>query len=229
MRIFTWSFSLLLFSCLVAVPQQRDSRPAPETQRGPGFGPDSVWPLKHAAKAFDDMRQCGAMMAGGSPGAFEACTGEAMRRHGAPAPAIAFNLATGGDAVATAFRRFGPVDVIEAINPFQANSNDQVFFVNGTPAAVSADAEALKLDGHDDARFQALQKAYPNAFIFPHAEMRSLTVGPGERGGQKFLLQFPVVDGCHACARVGQATYEFDFAADGTFLGTSIANLVSRD
>jgi hypothetical protein len=219
---------LLLLS--LAVLGQDAATSAGATEKAPAkFGAAAIWPLSKAEKAFVDMQQCGAMMAGGSPGAFETCVAEAMRKHGASADAIAFTTATGGNAIATAFRDFGPVDVMEAVNPFQANSNDQLFFVNGSPAAVSADAEAMKLDGHDDARFQAVLKNYPNAFIFPHAEMKSLQVAPGDPGGQKFLLQFPIVDGCHACARIGQATYEFDFAADGKFLGASIANLVSRD
>ena len=198
---------------------------------GNGFDAGAVWQPKQKdqEKLWDDMRQCGAMMAGGSPGAFEACTGEAMRKHGAPAAAIAFNKATGGNAYATAFREMGTVDVMEALNPFQANSNDQIYFVNGTPAAVSVDAEAMKLDGSSSPAFLALQKTYPNAFIFPHAKAGSLQMAPAKDGGQSFSLAFPIVDGCHACARVGEATYEFDFDAAGNFTGTKIAAVAARD
>src|SRR3954463_6776021 len=112
------------------------------------FGADAVWQTKAGDEesAFADMRQCGAMMAGGSPGTFEVCVGEAMRHHGAPAAAIAFNKAAGGNAYAVKFQPsmiHGRVDLMYAVNPFMANSNSQVFFVNGAGAVISADNQAM--------------------------------------------------------------------------------------
>jgi hypothetical protein len=188
------------------------------------FDAGAVWQPKQAdaENTWNDMRQCGAMHAGGSPGTFEVCTGDAMRKHGASEKAIAFNAATGGNSYATRFIDYGRVDVMEAMNPFMANSNDQVFFVNGDPVAVGADEKAMKLDGKSDPQFRALKKKFPDAFIFPHAEMQKLMATATKDGGQAFTVQFPVVDGCHACARVGQTTIEYDFDASGRFTGAKI-------
>jgi len=191
------------------------------------FDGSAVWHPQDEEKAFTEMRQCGAMHAGGSPGTFEVCVGDAMRKHGASKAAIAFNAATGGNAYATRFREMGPVDVMEAMNPFMANSNDQIFFVNGEPPAVSADEQAMKLDGKHDARFIALKKTHPEAFIFPHAEMQSLEVIM-KRTGQAWGLQFPIVNGCHACARVGHAIIEYDFDQNGKFTGAQLTGITKE-
>ena len=218
MRNRTSVVSIMLLVCVVALARA----PKPLER----FDGSAVWKPKDEQQAFADMRQCGAMHAGGSEGSFATCVGEAMRKHGASKPAIAFNAATGGNAYATRLRKMGsPVDVMEAMNPFMANSNDQVFFVNGDPVAVSADEQAMKLDGKKNPQFQALQKTYPEAFIFPHAEMQSLQVIM-TRTGQAFTLQFPIVNGCHACARVGQAIVEYDFDSSGHFTGATLTAIM---
>jgi len=193
----------------------------------PEFGAAAVWQPKPGEQqaAFDDMRQCGAMHAGGSAGAFESCVGEAMRKHGAPPAAIAFNGATGGNAYATRFVESGRVDVMETVNPFLANSNDQLYFVNGVPGVISADDEAMRLDARNNPGMRAMNRKYPEAFIFPHAEAASLKALPGTKGAQSFTLVFPIVNGCHACERVGQVTIEFMFDASGRYLGARLIEL----
>ncbi len=132
------------------------------TPAGKQFGKDAVWHPRAGdeQKTWQDMQQCGAMMtpAGGSPGSFETCTGEAMRKHGAPEAAIAFNNATGGNAYATKYVADEFVDHVEALDPFQANSNDKLFFVNATPSVIDVDAEAMKLDANKHPQFLALKK-----------------------------------------------------------------------
>jgi hypothetical protein len=198
---------------------------------GKKFDSDAVWQPKPSdqEKAWADMRQCGAMMAGGSPGSFEACTGEAMRKHGASEAAIAFNKATGGNAYATRFTKSmmgGTVDIMEALNPFQANSSDQIFFVNGEPAAVSADEQAMKLDTGNDPSFQAVRKMFPNAFLFPHVEPKVVAEAHGRESGQSFTLAATILDGCHACARLGVAQLQYDFDKAGRFLGVKIRGII---
>jgi len=200
--------------------------PAQAPKAAAKFDGSAVWHPKDEQKAFNDMRRCGAMHAGGSPGTFEVCVGDAMRKHGASEAAIAFNAATGRNAYATRFVKFRTADVMEAMNPFMANSNDQIFFVNGSPVAVSADEQAMKLDGKNNAEFIELKKTYPEAFIFPHAEMQSLMAIDGYDGGQMFMLQFPIVNGCHACARVGHATIAYGFDRNGKFAGAKLTRIV---
>jgi hypothetical protein len=212
---------LLLVFCLFASAQKPLGSAA--AADGDAIGQAAVWKPKpkDEQKVFADMRQCGAMHAGGSPGTFETCVGWAMEKGGAPPAAIAFNRATGGNAYATRFRELGRVDVMEAMNPFLANSNDQVYFVNGDPAAVGADEQAMKLDVKSNPGFLALAKRYPEAFLFPHAEMHTLSA-PMTHTGQAFTLDFPIVNGCHACERVGKATITYFFDSNGKYTGAEI-------
>jgi hypothetical protein len=205
------------------------------------FSESAVWAPKPGdeEETWVDMRQCGAMRAQemkrssrsdakGSAGAFEACVGEAMRKHGASEEAIAFNRATEGSALATRFVEVGKVDVMEAVNPFMANSNDQLFFVNGRPPAVSADAEgATSLSPflvalEKNPQMKVIRKKYPNAFLLPHAEKQSL-VATEEDAGQRFTVKFPILNGCHACPQVGEATIAYMFSQNGRFLAAELA------
>ncbi len=40
--------------------------------------------------------------------------------------------------------------------------------------------------------------------------------------GQRFVVEYRLLNGCHACERVGGAQFAFDFDADGKFLGTTL-------
>jgi hypothetical protein len=198
------------------------------------FSESAVWSPKPGdeEETWADMRQCGAMHAGGSPGTFEVCVGDAMRKHGAPEAAIAFNRATSGNAYATRFQpsmMHGRVGVMYAMNPFLANSNDQVFFVNGTPGVVSADEHAMKMDSKKDAAFQAVQKAFPNAFLFPHVEGKPVEEGGSKNSGQSFTFAAPILDGCHACARLAVAHLRYEFDGNGRFTGVKINGIVREE
>jgi hypothetical protein len=220
---------LVLLLCAAALASQE----AP-------FSESAVWSPKPGdeEETWVDMRQCGAMHAGGSPGAFEACVGHAMQKHGAPEAAIAFNKATGGNAYATKFQPSkvqGPVDLMYAMNPFLANSNQQVFFVNGQPAVISADEQAMHVNTKSDASFQKVRKLFPNAFLLPHVE--GLPIGEGlskgeglsEKPGQNFTFRAPIVDGCHACARLAMAHLRYEFDERSRFIGVRIEKITREN
>ena len=195
------------------------------------FSGSAVWQPQQGDEeaTWADMRQCGAMHAGGSPGTFEVCVGDAMRQHGAPEAAIAFNKATGGNAYATKFQpsmMHGRVAVMYGTNPFMANSNDQVFFVNGVPAVISADDEAMKIDTKKDSSFQAMRKVFPNAFLFPHVEQKAVEEGVSKDSGQSFTFAAPILDGCHACERLAVAHLRYEFDKDGRLSGVKIDGIV---
>ena len=41
-------------------------------------------------------------------------------------------------------------------------------------------------------------------------------------GGQQFIVPYDLLDGCHACERVGAADFSFEFDGDGKFLGVKV-------
>jgi hypothetical protein len=141
------------------------------------------------------------------------------KRSGSP---IRFTDAVGGETFATAFHRVGRVDVIEAANPFRANSNEQVYFVNGTPALIEADAEAWKFDrSSNDPLLVAFRKQYPQAYLKhvqgnPNEERR-------QGGGQRFLQPFWI---CYPCpSYFATETLAFDFGKSGSFLGVTLVSI----
>ena len=43
--------------------------------------------------------------------------------------------------------------------------------------------------------------------------------------GQRFVVEYRLLNGCHACERVGRARFAFDFDAEGKFLGSTLLDV----
>lgn len=193
-------------------------------QQGAQIGASAVWKPKNEESVINQLHDCGMRRVDGNEQAFADCVADVMEKAGASPAAVAFTRATGGEAYATAFRPAGRVDVVFAMNPFMANGNDQTYFVNGTPPLVRVDDAAMDLDITKDPGYAAILARFPKAFLFPHAESKPREqLRPG--GGQRFLVDFPLVDGCHACARAGAATLAYDFDPQGNYLGATLVKL----
>jgi hypothetical protein len=155
------------------------------------------------------------------------CISAFMRDHGASQEAIRFTRVAGGQTFATAFHKIGRVDVIEAANPFLANSNDQIYFVNGTPALINADEQAWKFDkSSHDARLIELREQCPQAYL-KHLRGK-WNEQPRKSGGQRFLQRFWISYPCPPYDAI--ATLAFDFDENGAFLGVTLvgASLARR-
>jgi hypothetical protein len=162
----------------------------------------------------------------GAGGGFGACFVEAMRRAGAPDAAVAFAHRTGDQGYLTAFREAGAVGVACAEYPFRANENAVCFLVDGAPPMVDVDdprdrdESALK----SNAVYAGLLRRYPHLAIFPGPRsVDAIATVPGPGGATTFRVEFVLVDGCHACERVGALRLDFDFDASARFAGTRIA------
>lgn len=154
------------------------------------------------------------------------CVESFMRDHGASAQAIRFTRATGGETFATAFHKVGRVDMIEAANPFRANSNEQVYFANGTPALIDAGSEAWSFyRSNNDAKLVAFRKQYPQAYL-KHVQ-GTPKEQPPQGGGQRFLQRFWI---CYPCpSYFATATLAFDFDENGAFLGTVLVSIEASE
>jgi hypothetical protein len=73
--------------------------------------------------------------------------------------------------------------------------------------------------------YAGIPRAYPRVAVFPGprsgpaAVQESATAG----SGQVFLVDYLLVDGCHACARVGSLRMAIAFDAEGRFAGSRVA------
>ena len=144
------------------------------------------------------------------------CVTAIMQDSGVPRQAIEFFRTTGwflGD-----FQEMGRVDMGTVADPWRANDNVQPVFLNGTPLVVYPEEEVRPVYIELDPDYDVLVASFPHLSLWPgHGALETLSTLEG--GGQRFVLQFDLVDGCHACGTGYRARIAFDFGVDGTYLG----------
>jgi len=211
----------LIFAVASRVAAQSAAPPAPASPAPAAVGSDAVW-----APPEGFLAGMHAACDGGREGSFGACFVEQMTRAGAPAAVVAFARRTDDLGYLREFRDTGRVDVACAEYPFRANENSVCFLVNGEPPMIDVD-DASRIDREAlayDATYAALRKKYPNLAIFPGRRTGDLAVRAStlRLGGQRFAVDYSLVDGCHACARVGSLRLGFDFDVAGRFIATRV-------
>ena len=157
------------------------------------------------------------------------CVASFMRQAGAPRQAIAFTMLLSGEGSGEgyldSFREMGKVDVATVFDPFRANDNGTILLVNGTPRLINL--ENLEKWGHIDITRDPL---YPSlARQFPQIELwgnpRGFTMQRLPPRGQRFVIQYVLLNGCHACEVAGYAHVAFDFDGLGAFMGIKLLRL----
>lgn len=195
--------------------------PAPSPPPAP-VGPDAVWAPPESFLAA--MHKACDARAGSD---FGACFVAQMEKAGAPAAAAAFARRTGNQGYLREFRSAGVVDIACAEYPYRANENGVCFLVNGEPPMIDVDDPSLI--SKDDLMFNrvyaGLVKTYPNLAIFPGRRSRETSVKTAalRSGGQQFLVDYSLLDGCHACARVGALRMAYDFDVTGKYVGARVS------
>jgi hypothetical protein len=197
----------------------------------PKINASAVWqpPQDVFAKA---TRVC---QVGAGPMSFSACYMNQLAAQGEPPAAAEFTrwLFDHFDAnvgIMTAFKSYGPVDAAQALFPLRANDNDSLLFLNGDPAVIDVD-DLQKLDRtamENAPVWQQLKQKYPNADLWPGDRSGSdpwpqWQASPD--GGSRFVVQYPIINGCHACARVGQAQFAWEFDRNGKFVRVTYLGL----
>jgi hypothetical protein len=199
--------------------------------QGPGkIGASAVWKMPDAFRTMI-LKKCGDAT---QPPSFADCFISQMQQGGAPADAVAFTRelykASGGDVgIMYGFHKVGPVDIAWVNYPLRANTNDGLLFVNGQPRILNV--EDLKLldqtDMQQDPQFQNTKAQFSNVAVWPGD--RDGTTWPnsqaGPNGGVQFTVGYPLINGCHACERVGNAMFNWNFGPQGKFLGTTFIGM----
>ena len=134
-----------------------------------------------------------------------------------------------------AFQPFDAIAMVWIVYPLRANDNAGILFLNGDPNFLDVDnlknldTQALE----QDSAYEAWKKNFPKITLFPGDRTsgprqvefaRAWPVPGAPAGSQRFLFFYPLLDGCHACARIGVANYWWDFDAQGKFMGTKLSN-----
>lgn len=157
------------------------------------------------------------------------CFARNMQRAGASTEAVAFTRSIGNEGYLHAFVPSGRVDMAFVTYPFRANTNEACLLVNGVPPHIDVDnlPDLPQATMKHSAEFQKLAAAYPHVTLFPgdRSDRRSVVAGSTPEGGQRFIAEYKLLNGCHACAQVGTARFAYDFAADGKLTGVKFIGI----
>ncbi len=216
--------------CLVVLPitNAMPAKPASAlrsaSQASGKIGPSAVWQPSQdfLAKAHTACDQ-------GNPSNYAECFIAQMSRAGAPVDAVNFTRgfykeSEGQTGIISALHEVGPVDVARIMYPLRANDNYGLLLVNGDPNILDVD-DLAKLDRssmEQNPSYQSVKGKYPNMSLWPGDRSGTTwpQVKPLQDGGQQFILGYPLINGCHACAHVGLALFAWNFDFTGKFLGT---------
>jgi hypothetical protein len=201
-----------------------------QSQPGAGpakFGASSVWQvtqqfLAAAHAACDKSSHAGE------------CFIDQMPKAGAPAAAVSFTRELykqnpGEFGIMTGFQDQGPVAFAWITYPLRANTNYGLLLVNGRPPIVNV--EDLKLldtkTMKSSFQFQDLKNQFPKVDVWPGDRDGKTwpNAQAGPNGGTQFVVSYPLLNGCHACARAGLAIFGWNFDSQGKFLGTTFQGM----
>ncbi len=192
-------------------------------------GPNTVWrPGKQSIQGI--MQKCGSFHSS----ELNACFLKEMRAKGASSEAVAFSRtlyenSNGLIGFLRRFRKAGKVDTAYVEYVFRANENLACYLVNGTPALIDVDNfKLLAMDSlENDSRYKALEARYPKLSIWPGDRFtgREPLVQTLPQAGQRFIVSYWLQNGCHACERIGEVQFAFDFDRAGKLLGTRLISV----
>jgi predicted secreted protein len=154
-----------------------------------------------------------------------------MKKFNASPEAVEFAKLTLSEGFMRDFKETGKVDVAYAIYPFRANENQVCFLVNGSPNMIDIDSYEYisKINFKKNIIYKQLEMKYPHLSIWPGD--RSGTGYPAVRklpdGGQQFIFNYRLQDGCHACKLIGFVNLGFDFDKDRKFIAIKVINILS--
>jgi len=219
------SANILLASLFLSVGLSAQSKPSSAK-----IGASAVWQLP---AQFVSAAHAACDQSAGSN--YADCMIGQMAKAGAPEGAVQFTRELykqnhGEFGVMTGFQGEQSVAFAWITYPLRANTNYGLLLVNGQPRIVNVedlkllDVKAMKTDS----QFQDLKTQYPHLDVWPGD--RDGKIWPnsqsGPNGGIQFTVGYPLRDGCHACARAGDAIFNWNFDAKGKFLGTSFQGVI---
>jgi hypothetical protein len=216
----------ILFTLGVALPFAANAQSPPTPAPSAKITAAGVW--QPPQDVFTKVSH--ACQVGAGPMSFSQCYMNQLAAQGEPPDAVQFTrwLYEHFDqnvGIMTAFKSFAPVDAAQVMIPLRANDNYALLLVNGDPSIVNLD-DLQKLDRkamEADPQFQSIKQKFPQTDLWPGdrsgnnpwPEVKSLP------GGTEFIVSYPLINGCHACARVGVAQFGWNFDPSGKFQGTT--------
>jgi predicted secreted protein len=188
------------------------------------IGPEAVWePSPSEVAAFKE--KC----ASSDPAKTRACLIGAMKAAGASKEAQEFTSQLPEPGYMRNFADAAPAGVAYVSFPYRANENNVVYLVNGKPDFVNVDDQSLlpRGDVEKDPVYTALKAKSSEATLWPgdrYSQGRPSSE-PAPGGGVRFLVDYRILNGCHACEELGTAIFSFEFDETGKFKGASLVKV----
>jgi len=174
-----------------------------------GISPEAIWnPVEDEAR-LARIHEC-------TMPRLAECAIATMEELGASPQAVDFFRTTGW--FLSDFQEMGRVDLGSIVNPWRANANGDFALLNGTPSVVLAEAEGRLVDVaiERDSAYDMLVTLFPDLLLWPTDNVFE-TLGASLQEGQRFIFQFYLNNGCHACRTGYMGRVALDFAPDGTY------------
>ena len=179
------------------------------------FGPAQVWQPSPAA--IEQLHLCADQAL--------TCVRRVMEQHGATPDAIAFYHLTGW--FLSDIKNTGVVQVGTILNPWAANENEQLALLGGVPAVIfpNEDAATFGPSLPHNPTYAAIKARHKDAMYWPFGPT-FVGTETSPTGGLRYLLDYTVLDGCHACAVLAHVRLAFDFTSDGTKMGVQLVAVI---
>ncbi len=204
---------LLVFSALLSITTSALASNSDEHSDARPFGGQCVWNLPWEALAACQEKHPTS----------SSCLARVMEQHGASQQALALNQLLGGEGFMSEFKPMGRVNLATILFPTRANTNEVLMLVGGEPPLVSSEIRET-IDISADLAYPALKRRFPDMELWTSgASLRSMERLPN--GGQGFIFDYPLLNGCHACDLAGYALVSLDFGPDGAYIGPRLIRL----
>jgi len=175
-----------------------------------------------------------------NPQAYSDCFISHMPDLGASEEAVAFTRDYaeqnhGTIAILTGFHPMDEVDLGYAYFPAAREKKQGWFLLNGYPSVVNVDDQARIPESAMEKQplWAAMQKQHPAVKMYFEDAERSTDKTPQTEtlpdGSQRFIVEYPLRDGCSTCAVLGHAAFSFDFDASGELVTVRFVTIKQAD
>jgi hypothetical protein len=215
-----------LITALFLIPSLASAQGPPAPQSSMRVDSNVVWDAPPNFREILD-RKCDRLV---HP-AFQSCFINLMKELGASPEAVKFAMLADSSGFVRHFVHAGTVDIAYVSYPFRANENFGITLVNGHPGMIDVDDfQFVDLTPmKSDSTYLRILETFPDASVWPgdrfHLNQPEYESLNGR--GQRFVVDYLIRNGCHACEDIGVARFAFDFREDGSFEGTSFLGVTS--
>lgn len=172
--------------------------------------------------------------------AYSDCFISHMPDLGASEEAVAFtrDYAAQNQGTIAILRGFQPMDEVDlgyAYFPAAKEGRQGWFLLNGYPSVLNVDDKAripeAAMEKHP--LWAEMRKQHPSLRMSVNDSERSMDKTPRTEtlpdGSQRFIIEYPLRDGCATCAVLGHADFSFDFDPSGELVTVRFVTITKSD